>query len=160
MSVDLDKLNPLTESIIGASLAVHRALGPGLLESAYIACLAYELRAAGLAVVTQRPVLVEYGEVRLDCAYRLDMLVNDHVVVEVKSVKRLLAIHEAQLLTYLKLSGYPAGLLFNFNVELLIHGIRRRLNPKPASRFLAAPPGPAEGAATAVEDGGLSSPQR
>jgi GxxExxY protein len=160
MSVDLDKLNPLTDSIIGAALAVHRGLGPGLLESAYIACLVYELREAGLSIVTQRPVLVEYGEVRLDCAYRLDLLVNDHVVVEVKSVKRLLAIHEAQLLTYLKLSGYPAGLLFNFNVELLVHGIRRRLNPKPASRFMAEPVGRAEGAATGVEGEGRSSPHR
>lgn len=136
MTQDLASLNVLTETIIACAVRVHRALGPGLLESAYTACLSYELDTSGLSVAQAQPVPLEYGNVRLDCGYRLDIVVNDHVILEIKSVKRLAPIHEAQLQTYLKLTGYPAGLLMNFNVELVTRGIKRRLNPRPASRFV------------------------
>lgn len=125
MQQDLLKLNELTDAIIAGAIKVHRALGPGLLESAYIACLAYELTRSGLGVSQQQPVPLRYEDVRLDCGYRLDIVVNDYVILEVKSVKHLAPIHEAQLLTYLKLTGYPAGLLMNFNVELVTRGIKR-----------------------------------
>ena len=100
-------LNPITDLIIGAAINVHRALGPGLLESAYEACLAYEISDRGLTVVQQKPIPVVYREVSLDCAYRLDLLVEEQVIVEIKSVEALLAIHRAQLISYLKLSGCP-----------------------------------------------------
>lgn len=138
MKQDLAKLNELTDTIIGCAVKVHRALGPGLLESAYICCLAHELRHSGLRITEQQPVPLQYEEVTLDCGYRLDIVVNDHVILEIKSVKHLAPIHEAQVQTYLKLTGYPAGLLMNFNVELVTTGIKRRLNPNPASRFLIA----------------------
>ncbi|PYR40313.1 MAG: GxxExxY protein, partial [Acidobacteria bacterium] len=99
-----DPSKPLTERIIGAAIQVHRALGPGLLESAYEACLAYELVKRGLRIEKQKPLPVVYDDVNIDCAYRLDFVVNDEVVVEVKSVERLTHIHDAQLISYLKLS--------------------------------------------------------
>ncbi len=120
-------INALTESVIGAAIEVHRALGPGLLESAYELCLCRELSLRGLAFEKQKSIAVEYKGVRLDCGYRADFVVGDQVLVELKSVDTLLPIHEAQLLSYLTLSGLPAGLLINFNVQLLKHGIRRRL---------------------------------
>lgn len=115
----------LTERIIGAAIAVHRALGPGLLESTYEACLAYELLERGLRIERQAPLPVVYRGVRIDCGYRLDLVVEGSVVVEIKAVERLLPIHEAQMLTYLKLSGRSVGLLLNFNVPTLREGIRR-----------------------------------
>ena len=115
----------LTGKIIGAAIDVHRALGPGLLESAYEECLCHELSLRDLAFRRQHPLPVEYKGARLDCAYRLDLLVADEVVVEVKAVERLLPIHEAQLLGYLKLGGWKLGLLINFNVPVLKQGIRR-----------------------------------
>ncbi len=118
-------IDQITEVIIGAAIAVHRALGPGLLESAYETCLAYELGERGLAVERQKPLPVAYGDVRVDCGYRLDLLVEGQVVVEVKAVEQLLPVHKAQLLTYLKLSGCKVGLLINFNVEQLKRGICR-----------------------------------
>ena len=121
-------INAITEAIIGAAIAVHRALGPGLLESAYEQCLVYELRRRGLNVVTQKRMPVRYGDVNLDCGYRLDLLVEDCVIVEVKAVEKLDAIHEAQLISYLKLSGCKVGLLINFNVKTLKDGIRRFVN--------------------------------
>jgi GxxExxY protein len=124
-----DPSKPLTERIIGAAIQVHRALGPGLLESAYEACLAYELVKRGLRIEKQKPLPVVYGDVNLDCAYRLDFVVNDEVVVEVKSVERLTHVHDAQLISYLKLSKKRVGLLINFNVKWLVdEGIRRRVN--------------------------------
>jgi GxxExxY protein len=122
------KLNKITGDIIGAAIEVHRALGPGLLESAYEACLAYELVQQGLKVEQQKPIPVVYKEIRLDCGYRLDLLVENEVIVEVKSVDELAPIHSAQLLSYLRLSGCKVGLLINFNVEILKHGIRRLAN--------------------------------
>ena len=117
--------NHVTEAVIGSAIEVHRALGPGLLESAYEACLAYELGRRGLRVERQKPVPLTYGSVRLDCGYRADLVVEDRVMVELKSVDRLEPIHEAQLLSYLKISGLSVGLLINFNVKMLKAGIRR-----------------------------------
>lgn len=123
-----ERLNRITEEVISAAIAVHRALGPGLLESAYEACLAYELAERGLAVERQKGLPVTYREVKVDCGYRIDLLVEGSVVVELKSVDRLAPIHEAQLLSYLKLSGCHVGLLINFNVKMLKQGIRRMVN--------------------------------
>ena len=118
----------LTGEIIGAAIEVHRSLGPGLLESAYVACLAYELRLRKLKVEQEVPLPIFYKDVMLDCGYRLDLVVDDQVIIEVKSVKALAPIHEAQLLSYLKMSDYYKGLLINFNVKLLKDGIRRIRN--------------------------------
>jgi len=118
-------LNQITERIIGAAIDVHRALGPGLLESAYEACLAFELAQRGLHLEQQKPLPVVYRNVHLDCGYRLDLVVEDQVIVEIKAVDRLAPIHEAQLLSYLRLSGCKVGLLINFNVTILKHGLRR-----------------------------------
>ena len=128
-----EKLNRITESIIGAAIEVHRALGPGLLESAYEACLTFELVQRGLKVEQQKPLPVVYREVKLDCGYRLDLLVEEAVIVEVKAVDRLAPIHQAQLLSYLRLSGCKVGLLINFNVKVLKDGIRRVVNDFPDS---------------------------
>jgi GxxExxY protein len=117
--------NSLTGKIIGAAIEVHRALGPGLLESAYEACLIYELRLKRLKVESQKPLPVFYKDVMLDCGYRLDLVVDDQVIVEIKSVAGFAAIHEAQLLSYLKLSDCKIGLLINFNMKILKDGIRR-----------------------------------
>lgn len=119
------KVNQITETIIGAAIEVHRVLGPGLLESSYEECLCRELTLRRLPFERQRPLPVEYKGVHLNCGYRLDVLVVDAVVVEVKTVERVLPIHEAQLLTYLRLGGWKVGLLINFNVPVLKRGIRR-----------------------------------
>jgi GxxExxY protein len=113
--------------IIGAAMAVHRALGPGLLESTYEVCLAHELAQRGLDFERQKDLPVHYDGISLDCGYRIDLLVDDSIIVELKAVEKLLPIHEAQLLSYLKLSGYKIGLLINFNVEVLKTGIKRRV---------------------------------
>jgi GxxExxY protein len=125
-----DQLNGITRRIIGAAIQVHRSLGPGLLESAYQACLAYELTKLQLAVEQQKPLPLIYDQVKLDCGYRIDLLVNSLVLVELKSVDALAPIHEAQIITYLKLSGCTIGLLINFNVLVLKDGIRRFVNGK------------------------------
>jgi GxxExxY protein len=117
--------DPLTERIIGFAIEVHRHLGPGLLESAYEECLCHELSQDGLVFRRQVPLPVVYKSVRLDCGYRLDIVVENSVVIELKGVERLMPIHEAQLITYLKLSGIPTGLLLNFNTPVLREGIRR-----------------------------------
>ena len=126
-----ERLNQITDQIIGAAVRVHAALGPGLLESAYEACLEYELAQAGLHVDRQLPLPVVYREVRVDCGYRLDLLVEQEVVVEVKSVREIAPIHEAQVLSYLRLSGCRVGLLLNFDVLRLKDGIRRFVNEFP-----------------------------
>jgi len=115
----------LTGEIIGAAIEVHRQLGPGLLESTYAACLCREPELRGISFDCQKPLPLEYKGVRLDCGYRLDLLVAGLVIVEIKSVEALAPIHEAQLLTYLKLTGVKIGLLINFNVVVLKSGIRR-----------------------------------
>ncbi len=121
-------INRITEGIIAGAMKIHRILGPGLLESAYEACLTYELREQGLRVEQQKPLPLMYGSVRLDCGYRLDLLVEDAVIVEIKAVDALTDLHKAQLLSYLKLADCRAGLLINFNVVLLRSGIRRVVN--------------------------------
>jgi GxxExxY protein len=126
-----EKLNFLTERIIHAAIEVHKALGPGLLESAYQACTAFELIQDGFKVDQQKPLPIEYKGVHLDAGYRLDMVINDTVIVEFKSVDTFAPIHEAQLLSYLKLSGIKVGLLINFNVKYLKNGIRRIVNNFP-----------------------------
>ncbi|MBS0209800.1 MAG: GxxExxY protein [Planctomycetes bacterium] len=127
-SPESDRANQVSSVIVDAALKVHRALGPGLLESAYEACLAYELRSRGCRVDTQLPQPVVYGDIKLDVGYRIDLLVDDCVIVELKAVDRLLPIHEAQLLSYLKMSGRRLGLLINFNTGLLKDGIKRIAN--------------------------------
>ncbi|MDP8247392.1 MAG: GxxExxY protein [Candidatus Tritonobacter lacicola] len=119
------RVNQITERIIGATIEVHRALGPGLLESAYEECLCRELTLQGVSFDRQRPLPIEYKGLRLDCGYRLDLLVENEVVVEIKAVENVLPIHEAQLLTYLKLGNWKVGLLINFNVPVLKQGIKR-----------------------------------
>ena len=119
------EVDTITDRIIGASIAVHRELGPGLLESTYEACLVYELADRGLRIEQQKGLPVSYRGMRLDAGYRIDLLVEDCVIVELKSVERLERIHDAQLLSYLRLSGKQVGLLVNFNVPLLKDGIRR-----------------------------------
>jgi GxxExxY protein len=119
------ELNRLTEKIIGAAIEVHRHLGPGLLESAYETCLVYELELLGLAVERQKALPLVYKDIRLDQGYRLDLLVAQQVVVELKVVEQLTPVHEAQVLSYLRFSGCQVGLLINFNVKLLKDGLRR-----------------------------------
>jgi GxxExxY protein len=125
---DRQHLNRITENIIGATIRVHRALGPGLLESAYEACLAFELDKCGMRVEQQKALPLIYQDVKLDCGYRIDLLVDGSAIVEVKSVESVAPIHEAQILSYLKLSGCKVGLLINFNVLVLKDGIRRFVN--------------------------------
>jgi len=115
----------LSKEIIGAAIEVHRHLGPGLLESAYEQCLAHELASRGIPFELQKPVPVVYKGIRLDCGFRLDMLVGGNVVVEVKAVEELTPVHEAQVLTYLKLTGCRLGLLLNFNERRMADGIQR-----------------------------------
>lgn len=120
--------NELSERIIGAAIKVHKALGPGLLESAYEECLFYELKKMNLFAEKQKPMPLIYDEVKLDIGYRIDLLVENLVVIELKSVEALNDVHLAQTLTYLKLSGCKLGLLLNFNVSLLKNGIKRVVN--------------------------------
>ena len=131
-----ETLNNLTEQIIGAAIKVHSALGPGLLESTYRVCLAYEIGKLNLSVETEKPLPVVYETVRLDAGYRIDLLVNGLVIVELKSVEALLPIHHAQLLSYLKLSNLRVGLLLNFNTKRLVEGgIKRIVNNFPDSKI-------------------------
>lgn len=120
-------INDLTREIISAGISVHRVLGPGLLESAYQKCLCREFVVRGIPFQREVPIPLEYKGIRLDCGYRLDLLVANRVVVEVKAMDAIAPIHEAQLLTYLRLGGWQVGLLMNFNVVVLKHGIRRRV---------------------------------
>ena len=128
-----ERLNKITETIIGAAIDVHRALGPGLLESAYEACMVYDLIQSSLKVEQQKPLSVVYREVKLECGYRLDLMTVNEVIVEIKSVEKLLPIHKAQLMSYLKLSDCKVGLLINVNVEILKSGIQRVVNNFPDS---------------------------
>ena len=121
-------MNSITEKVIGACIEIHRSLGPGLLESAYEECLCHELSLTGLRFDRQRLLPVVYKDVKLDCGYRLDLVVENQIILELKTVEFLLSIHEAQLLTYLKLTGLTLGLLINFNVPVLTQGLRRIVN--------------------------------
>jgi GxxExxY protein len=131
MIESVEAVNRITQAVIGAAMRVHSALGPGLLETAYETCLAYELEDQGLSVERQKALPVVYRDLRIECGYRLDLVVEHAVIVELKSVEALERVHVAQMLTYLKLSRYPLGLLINFNVVSLKSGIRRViLTPK------------------------------
>jgi GxxExxY protein len=119
------ELNEITQKIIGCAIQVHKSLGPGLLESAYEECLSYELIKNGLNIKRQQPTPVVYKEIKLECGYRIDILVENSVVVELKVVDEFNPVHEAQILTYMKFSNKSLGLLINFNVTILRNGIRR-----------------------------------
>jgi GxxExxY protein len=120
--------NRLTEKIIGCAIEVHKGLGPGLLESAYEECLCYELNAANLKLERQVSLPVIYKDVNLDCGYRMDIVVENTVIVEIKAIERILPVHEAQLLSYLKLYNKKVGLLLNFHVSILKSGLKRMVN--------------------------------
>jgi GxxExxY protein len=120
----------VTREIIAAAIEVHRVIGPGLLESAYASCLRHELSTRRLPFTSERGVPLVYKGTHLDCAYRLDLLVKDVIVVEVKAVATVLPIHQAQLLTYLRLADLPVGLVINFEVERLVDGVKRVINPR------------------------------
>jgi GxxExxY protein len=122
------ELSEITEKIIGAAIEVHRSIGPGLLESAYETCLAFELRSRGLRVEAQKPLALVYHDIKLDCGYRLDLLVDRRVIVEIKAIDKVLPIHHAQLISYLKLANCQVGLLINFNVQWLKDGLHRFVN--------------------------------
>lgn len=134
---DTTKLDFISRYIIGAAIEVHRTLGPGLLESAYQACLAFELRQLGFNIEEQKALPVVYKEVHLDCGYRMDLVVNDSVIVETKAIEQLAPIREAQLLSYLRLSGKHVGLLFNFHSRMLKDGMKRIVNEFADSAFSA-----------------------
>lgn len=136
-------INQVTSDVIASAISVHSALGPGLLESAYQVCLAHELRSRGHVVREQLQVPIGYHGAKLEAGYRLDLVVEDTVVVELKAVAKLLPVHEAQVISYLKLSGYPVGLLINFHVPRLRDGLRRFVNDlRDRSRFSPRPPRP------------------
>ena len=128
-----DRLDEISRRIIGAAIEVHRHLGPGLLESAYPSCLAFELKQLGPKAEEQKPLPVVYKQVKLDCGYRLDMVVEDEIIVEIKAIEKLLPIHDAQLLSYLRLAKKRVGLLMNFHVPVLKNGLKRIVNEFPDS---------------------------
>jgi GxxExxY protein len=132
-----DRLDQITRRIIGAAIEVHKGVGPGLLESAYQACLAYEVRQCGLKVEEQVPLPVLYKDVKLDCGYRMDLVVEDSVIVEIKAVEQLCPIHEAQLLSYLRIAHKHVGLLINFHNRVLKDGLKRIVNEFPDSAISA-----------------------
>jgi len=119
------EFDELSNKIIGRALEVHKKLGPGLLESAYEKCLSYELACANISHCLQKELPIEYKKIKLDCGYRIDLLIENKLIIELKSVEKILPVHEAQLLTYMKLSGIKIGLLMNFNVRRLKDGIKR-----------------------------------
>jgi GxxExxY protein len=129
-----EELNLLTRKIIGFSIDIHTALGPGLLESAYKTCLFYKISESGLYVEKEKPIPLYYKGVRLDCGYRIDLLINDQLVIEVKSVESLTNLHMAQAITYLKLGNYKLGLLMNFNVLKMKEGIKRVILSEPFNK--------------------------
>jgi GxxExxY protein len=130
-----DRLDQISRRIIGAAIEVHRHLGSGLLESAYQSCLAFELMQLGLKVEEQKALPVVYKQVNLDCGYRLDFVVEDEIIVEIKAVEQLLPIHEAQLLSYLRLAKKRVGLLMNFHVPVLKNGLKRIVNEFPDAEW-------------------------
>lgn len=132
--VDPSEFSDITRQILAGAIEVHRALGPGLLESIYTPCLHYELTVRKLRFVAQRPIPIVYKGMSLEACYRIDLIVEDTVVVEVKSVATLLPVHQAQLLTYMQLTECPVGLLINFNVARLMDGVKRLINPRATGR--------------------------
>ena len=142
MAVDPSTFNHITRDILAAAIEVHRTLGPGLLESVYVQCLQFELARHHLRFEAQRRVPVTYKGVRLNACYRIDLIVENLVVVEVKSVAALAPVHEAQLLTYQRLTECPAGLLINFNVPRLMEGVKRLISPRAGGGAAAVEPEP------------------
>jgi len=128
-------LDEISHRIIGAAIEVHRHLGPGLLESAYQSCLVFELRQLSVKLEEQKPLPVVYKRVELDCGYRIDLVVEDEIIVEIKAIEKLLPIHEAQLLSYLRLAKKRVGLLMNFHVPVLKNGLKRIVNEFPDSEW-------------------------
>ena len=133
MRINPEEYNDITRRILAGAIEVHRALGPGLLESIYTPCLHFELTARNLRFVAQRPVPIVYKGIAMEACYRIDLIVEDVIVVEVKSVASILPVHEYQLQTYLKLTGCPVGQLINFNVPRLMDGVKRRFNTGPGA---------------------------
>jgi GxxExxY protein len=125
---DIHAIDAITDAIIGGAIKVHKQLGPGLLHSAYLPCLTQELLTDGRKVEVEKPISLRYGDETVDCAFRVDLMVDDQVIVEVKCIEKFAPVHRAQMLTYLKLTGCPVGLLINFNVTVLKDGIRRVVN--------------------------------
>jgi GxxExxY protein len=121
-------INKISSGIIGAAIEVHKVLGPGLLESAYEQCLSHELKLRGFSYKSQEPLAVRYKGIKLDCGYRLDIVVEDKIILELKACEKIEPVHKAQLLTYLKLSGFHLGLVLNFNVPVMRDGIVRIVN--------------------------------
>ena len=130
MRIDPSAFNDITHAILAGAIEVHRTLGPGLLESIYTPCLHFELGARNLRFIAQRTIPITYKGIALDCCYHVDLIVEDIVVVELKSVAALMPVHQAQTLTYMQLTGCPGGLLINFNVPRLMDGVRRLINPR------------------------------
>jgi GxxExxY protein len=130
MFIDPSTFSHVTGPVLGAAIEVHRTLGPGLLESIYMQCLQFELAQRKLRFVAQRAIPISYKGMALDACYRVDLIVEDLVVVEVKSIAALAPVHEAQLMTYLRITRCPAGLLINFNVPRLMDGVARKINPQ------------------------------
>jgi GxxExxY protein len=130
-----DSLDEISHRIIGAAIEVHRHLGPGLLESAYQSCLAFELKQLGLKLEEQKPLPVVYKNAKLDCDYRLDFVVEDEIIIEIKAIEKLLPIHDAQLLSYLRLTKKRVGLLMNFHVPVLKNGLKRIVNEFPDAEW-------------------------
>ena len=123
--MDLNKVNALSNKIIGLAIEVHRNLGPGLLEATYQQCLAYELSTNGINFVLEHPIPLKYKDINIDCSFRADVIVADCIILELKAIDKILPIHEAQLMTYLKITGIKLGLIINFNVKTLKEGIKR-----------------------------------
>ena len=134
-TLKIDNLNILTERIIGCAIEVHRNLGPGLLESAYQQCLIYELKINDLSFQSEVNIPINYKGMELDCGFRADLIIEEEIIVELKAVESILSIHEAQVLTYLKLTGKKLGLILNFNTNLLINGIKRLILEKYTSNI-------------------------
>src|SRR6266849_3921521 len=130
-----DRFDEISHRIIGAAIEVHRNLGPGLLESAYQSCLAFELKQLGVKLEEQKPLPVIYKDMRLDCGYRLDLVVEDEIIIEVKAIEKLVPIHEAQLLSYLRLAKKRVGFLMNFHVPVLKNGLKRIVNEFPDAEW-------------------------
>ena len=158
MLLDGSGINDVTRGILGAAIEVHRELGPGLLESVYLPCLEFELTARGLPFVFQRAIPIIYKGAPIGASYRIDLIVADCAVVEIKSVTALTAVHEAQALTYLRLTDCPVALLINFNVPRLMDGVRRLINSRSIKRLAGVSdknkPQRNEGAETRREDSG------
>jgi GxxExxY protein len=150
-----EQLDRLTREIIAAAIEVHRHVGPGLLESAYEECLCFELSQRKIRFQRQLAVPVEYKGLKLNCSYRLDLLVEDAVIVEIKALDTVLPVHSAQVLTYLKATGKPVGLLINFNVPVLKNGLKRvvnHYNDRPVARSVSAPSASESGEGEAPQD--------